>query len=681
MPFHRWCANPIRLALLTVMATGAMGSAAALGVDRPSAQSALGQSLNLAFPVHLAANETLSLDCVQVEVLVGETRLSASQLRLQLEGLTEGSVRAVRVRSLVPVNEPIVNVTLSLGCPVRLVRQYSALIDPPDSKAALPPAAEAESVQLRRLSPALQAAMATMGSAALTTTTVAAAPAAGQVLAARASSEPASATAQPARKRPPESQASAPAVPSAMAGKAKSSKTVSKDAPKLRLDAPELDPLAAASAALDKAAAAAAAASGAAEMSAALQRLQAVESGLAAMRRERLATEAKLQSLRSQLEPAQAASEPGLLNIILGLGVLALSGAVAYLWHSRRRERILHERAWWREDEARSAAPSVGGTSVAAAVEAEPVAAAVASPEPSSGSSGSRAAAPSNGAKPAEEQTIVLPYQLPADADVPSAEADAGQALELELVPADQVAAASTPASAAAAEPVSVQLLGEDLTWHTGNAPAGAALDSHISVELLIDLEQQVDFFLVLGQAESAIELLQERIRTGAASALPYLKLMEIHQSHSQQAEFAAVAQSFAERFGAVAPTWGDDVNHGRELADYPDALRLLQLQWSDSGASMACLQQLLSEGNLGTSGFDLPAYRELLFLYSVARDLSEHEVRSDDIDLFLPLDADATGSAGMDLMATMVWQAPQAAPAEEPGVDILLDEPAPRKI
>jgi len=156
---------------------------------------------------------------------------------------------------------------------------------------------------------------------------------------------------------------------------------------------------------------------------------------------------------------------------------------------------------------------------------------------------------------------------------------------------------------------------------------------------------------------------------------------MEIHQSHGQQAEFAAVAQSFAERFGAVAPTWGDDVNHGRELADYPDALRLLQLQWSDSGASMACLQQLLSEGNLGTTGFDLPAYRELLFLYSVARDLSEHEVRSDDIDLFLPLDADATGAAGMDLMATMVWQAPQATPTNEPSVDILLDEPAPRKI
>ncbi|ALT76940.1 hypothetical protein AT984_06810 [Paucibacter sp. KCTC 42545] len=664
------------MALLTVMATGAMGSAAALGVERPSAQSALGQSLNLAFPVHLGANETLSLDCVQVEVFVGEARLSPAQVRVQLEGLTEGSVRAVRVRSFVPVNEPIVNVTLSLGCPVRFVRQYSALIDPPDSKTAIPPSAEADAAQLRRLSPALQAAMANIGAAGSAVSTASAAPAAGQAVAARVSSEPASATAQPARKRQVEPQTAAQAERSNGAGKQKISKPGTKEAAKLRLDAPELDQQALANTVLERAAAvtaAAAAASGAAEMSAALQRLQAVESGLAAMRRERQATEAKLQSLRSQLAPTQAPSEPGPLTIILGVAVLALSGAVAFLWHSRRRERILHERAWWREGDGPATAADAGtGAAVSVATPVAAAAALAASDAPST-----TVPVPLDGAKPVDEQTVVLPYQLASDADAPPADAAAGAALELELLPADHVAASPV----ASAEPLSVQLLDEDLTWHTGNTPAGPSLDSHVSVELLIDLEQQVDFFLVLGQTESAVELLQERIRTGTASALPYLKLMEIHQSHGQQAEFAAVAQSFAERFGAVAPTWGDDVNHGRELADYPDALRLLQLQWSDSGASMACLQQLLSEGNLGTTGFDLPAYRELLFLYSVARDLSEHEVRSDDIDLFLPLDADATGAAGMDLMATMVWQAPQATPTNEPGVDILLDDPAPRKI
>ncbi|WP_341970881.1 type IV pilus assembly protein FimV [Roseateles sp. PN1] len=675
------------MALLTVMATGAMGSAAALGVERPSAQSALGQSLNLAFPVRLGPNESLSLDCVQVEVFVGEARLSPAQVRVQLEGLTEGSVSAVRVRSFVPVNEPIVNVTLSLGCPVRLVRQYSALIDPPDSKAAQAPPVEAEVSQLRRLSPALQAALANVSSAA------SAAPAAGQTAAVNAPGQPTSGQAQSARKRELESQASAQAERSAGAAKQKNSKAGNKDAAKLRLDAPELDQQSLANAVLDRAAVAAAAASSAAEMSAALQRLQAVESGLAAMRRERQATEAKLQSLRSQLAPARTPNEPGSLTIILGVAVLALSGAVAFLWHSRRRERVLHERAWWHEGGGPAGAAVIASKTAAApspvsvdspsgspasATAAEPAlvpaAAATATATPNS-----TPTPPLDGAKPVDEQTIVLPYQLASDALASATETLPDEELELEFLPSDLPPTQS--ASASAPVPQSAQHLNEDLTWHTGNSPVGASLDSHVSVELLIDLEQQVDFFLVLGQTESAVELLQERIRTGAASALPYLKLMEIHQSHGQQAEFAAVAQSFAERFGAVAPTWGDDVNHGRELADYPDALRLLQLQWSDSGASMACLQQLLSEGNLGTTGFDLPAYRELLFLYSVARDLSEHEVRSDDIDLFLPLDADATGAAGMDLMATMVWQAPQAAPTNEPGVDILLDDPAPRKI
>ncbi|MFY8118851.1 MAG: hypothetical protein ACOVLH_13650, partial [Roseateles sp.] len=53
----------------------------------------------------------------------------------------------------------------------------------------------------------------------------------------------------------------------------------------------------------------------------------------------------------------------------------------------------------------------------------------------------------------------------------------------------------------------------------------------------------------------------------------------------------------------------------------------------------------------------DLASCRELLLLYGVARDLSEHEVRSTDIDLFLPLDSPAS-----DMMATMVWQTGSAA-------------------
>ena len=73
---------------------------------------------------------------------------------------------------------------------------------------------------------------------------------------------------------------------------------------------------------------------------------------------------------------------------------------------------------------------------------------------------------------------------------------------------------------------------------------------------------------------------------------------------------------------------------------------------WRDAGASMALLQNLLSHGGEDAQGFDLPAYRDLLMLYGLARDESERQVRGEQVDLFLPLDVGAP-SAGTAMMAT----------------------------
>jgi len=201
-------------------------------------------------------------------------------------------------------------------------------------------------------------------------------------------------------------------------------------------------------------------------------------------------------------------------------------------------------------------------------------------------------------------------------------------------------------------------------------------------VEELIDLEQQVDFFLVLGQTEAAVELLLVHIHTETASALPYLKLMEIYQRQGNMAGFNDSAERFARRFHGLPPTWGQDMRQGRQLEAYGEVMSLLQLGWANSHGSMATVQSLLAKGDEQSIGFELPAYLDLLLLYSVARDLSEHEVRSESVDLLLPLDAPEQGEAGRDLMATMVWQAPEPVPAEDPGVDILLDEaPLIRKV
>lgn len=166
---------------------------------------------------------------------------------------------------------------------------------------------------------------------------------------------------------------------------------------------------------------------------------------------------------------------------------------------------------------------------------------------------------------------------------------------------------------------------------------AGAPRD--VTIEELIDLEQQAEFFIVLGQDESAIDLLVEHLRsTGGGSPLPYLKLLEIHHRRGDREAYDRMRSRFNHRFNAYAPDWDVGLTHGRTLDDYPGVIPRLQQVWSRPLDAMAELEALLFRKSRGEL-FDLPAYREVLFLYSLARDLLDRSaVDSGNVDLLLPM-------------------------------------------
>ncbi|MDP9045186.1 MAG: hypothetical protein M3O01_10330, partial [Pseudomonadota bacterium] len=162
-----------------------------------------------------------------------------------------------------------------------------------------------------------------------------------------------------------------------------------------------------------------------------------------------------------------------------------------------------------------------------------------------------------------------------------------------------------------------------------------------LSVEELIDLEQQAEFFVVLGQDDAAIELLMNHVRSdGGISPLPYLKLLEIYRRLGDRDAYHRIRERFNRRFNAYAPDWESDLQQGRTLLDYPDTLARLQGLWSAPGRVMETLDASLFRRNHTDETFDLPAYRELLFLYSVARDLAEHDgvAPTARVDVLLPL-------------------------------------------
>jgi len=176
--------------------------------------------------------------------------------------------------------------------------------------------------------------------------------------------------------------------------------------------------------------------------------------------------------------------------------------------------------------------------------------------------------------------------------------------------------------------------------------PAQAAAAPVLSNELtvadeLLDLQQQVDFLQLLGQQEAAADLLATRLARGNAGAMPYLMLMELCQQRGEPEVFAELVKQFEQRFRVLAPQWSQSLARGRSLDASPSVIAHLQVVWADPGTALQMLQDLLARGGgPGVPSFELPACRDLLTLYSVARDLFEAGLRGEEVDLMLPIDS-----------------------------------------
>ena len=195
-----------------------------------------------------------------------------------------------------------------------------------------------------------------------------------------------------------------------------------------------------------------------------------------------------------------------------------------------------------------------------------------------------------------------------------------------------------------------------------------------VSAEELIDLEQQADFFVVLGQDDAAIDLLMEHIRgSGGISPLPYMKLLEIYKRRGEPETYERTRARFNQRFNAYAPDWDSDLQVGRCLEDDAEVIASLQRCWPTPLDAMADLEALLFRKD-GGQLFDLPAYRELMLLYSMARDLHEAQPQAaQPVDLLLPLDAAPDREASAPVASKDVDTGPQSPPADLSALDALV--------
>ena len=593
-------------AALTVIAIGsallfAGGTAQALGFGRVSNGTQLGQALNFAATVHLEADETLARECVSAEVFSGDSKLAPGLIRVTLESAPDSTERNVRITSSALIDEPIMTVSVTLGCTAKVTRKFVSFIDPPGVNLALGATVDATALGPQRMDSQVAPLLAIVPSAqpvAVTPRREAAAEASSQK--ARPRATPARDAALPARRVSAHKESRKSAAPPRTVVATR----LVPAGPRLHLEA---TPAVVARAASASAAAAttgsalpalATASADALALAMAQQRIVTLEEGLAHLRADSQATQKALAGWQAQLKEAESQRYANpLVYALAWLSGLLLLALAAMGW---RQLRTRHTAQWW----------------------------AAASPAIASGSEHARA----------------LASELSESAREASAEASVLQALAgpLTVANAFEISAADDASSSSRMPLDAARAAALPRRGPVSAVPVEPQRES--SVEELIDLEQQAEFFVVLGQDEAAIDLLMSHVRSdGGTSPMPYLKLLEIYKRRGDRDAYERIRERFNRRFNAYAPDWDSDLQHGRSLEGYPDIMARLHALWAAPAQAMETLDASLFRRNKSDATFDLPAYRELLFLYSIARDLAEHGAHDlhGEVDLLLPLAED----------------------------------------
>jgi len=470
---------------------------------------------------------------------------------------TTAESAVVRIESAGAVDEPVVSVELSFNCGFFVTRRYVLLTDIEPADVAPSTAAVASVVRLA----APEQGGLVSGRPTLSPPGESA-PAKPSPVAQRKPLVPAQARKAQAGvtkpKAPASAQASAQAVKPVVSPKASEPATG-----KAVLKLAPLEDFSARIGALESAKLAAPAA----EVLQQTQQIASLQADIKALRDIATKSDAQLLVLKAQLELARSQQISLAWIYALGLLVLACLAALVWLVWQQRRAQVAPQPKW--HDSRQRVAP-----------------------EPTEVASPTESALPT---PPMAVASAVVPA-----ANRPPARSPVAVDINPELLePAPKVAPDPPPPTLA-------------------NGPAGL---HSFSVESILDIRQQAEFFVSLGQTERALEILKKQV---ASSSEPnpfiYLDLLALFHSMGLKTDFREYRGTFNRFFTGVMPDFPAFHLEGQDLLAYPQVLERLVQGWP-SAQTLVLLGSYIfrSEKVLAHASFDLAAFRDLLMLHALA--------------------------------------------------------------
>jgi hypothetical protein len=157
-------------------------------------------------------------------------------------------------------------------------------------------------------------------------------------------------------------------------------------------------------------------------------------------------------------------------------------------------------------------------------------------------------------------------------------------------------------------------------------APSGTGTIRAINTREMLDVRQQAEFFMALGQHDEAVRLLESNILGSAdCNPLVFLDLLKIFHTLSRRTEFERYREEFNAQFTGRIPPYASFLSEGNGLEAYEDICNQIVVLWPTDYTIdyiEQCLVRLPEDAP--EQGIDLEAFKDLLMLYGVLKRLDQ---------------------------------------------------------
>ncbi|MDZ7918534.1 hypothetical protein [Rhodoferax sp.] len=574
-------------AIGAVLLCAAMGSSA-LTLGRARGAALLGQPFQITVPVQLAADEDGSGLCFEADVFYGDVRQESTRVSVTPERNAAGQPTSLRIQARMPVDEPVVSVYLRSACGVSTSRRYVLLADLV-SETAPPLVPNVPAPAVRPIVPAVPAERVSNASSVAVESGVVSAGATAPSVAAPAS-------AKPAKRLSPRTDAPLPNNRASAANRPRlklAPLDLSQDWEPSLKSSSEL--MAAPAEDLQKRLAAAALWKSLnltpEEILQDAARLQGLEQSMGKLSEQTAQNQRQMQALLSRLEKSEAEKYSNPLVYALAAALLALAGSILWFW---RKLRNTGDAPWWRGQGDSEVMPAERDTTAQDASVAMPPVVPAAVP-----------------AKPVAVQVQPAPVRVRKPAPLTDVDID------LHL---DEISAPAPVPAPTASAPLSSRMMGlRDFS------PSMSGSLRSINTQEVLDVRQQAEFFMTLGQYDDAISLLEHNIADHAeANPLVYLDLLKALHTLSRKDAYDRYRDEFNALFTGHVPAYAQFNQPGQGLDAYPELCAHIASVWPSKAALEFIEKCLVRARNAAAEmRFDLEAFRELLLLHALVTRLS----------------------------------------------------------